>query len=185
MTIAKRMVALCFAVGLAGATVACSKSDESATKTSEKPTTTESSSDNDSGGDSDSGGLGDIPNLGNMEECLGVAAAYSQMLLAPSAALGGGLTEEQMAEYEKSMEELGASVPDDLKDDLEVVTTAYNTYFKEVGSVLKDGDFLSSADDELDRDFPDQTMRVHTVSSSSIPARSAESTDIAADTPPR
>ena len=57
------------------------------------------------------------------------------------------LTEEQMAEYEKSMEELGASVPDDLKDDLEVVTTAYNTYFKEVGSVLKDGDFLSSADE--------------------------------------
>lgn len=149
MNPAKRVLALCVAVLLAGSVAACSKSEDTAATTttakasSDKSTTTEK----DSGDSTDSGdsSTGDF-DMGNLEECMAVSTAWLSIVGAPLAALGGQMTEADIEEFNAQLEELESQVPDDIKGDMAIVGEAYAEYFQAMGELMQEGDLLTNAD---------------------------------------
>ena len=152
MTFAKRVVALFLAVFLVGAMAACSSTD-TAEKTSEQSNSNsgdDSSSSDDDSSSSDDGSSSDdltgIPGLGNLEECMSIIAIWGQ-IGAAGAAASGDLSDQEIADYEEAMDQLGAEIPSELADEAEVLSKAYAEFFAE----LQDGN-LVSAGEVLDTD---------------------------------
>ena len=140
---ARSIAAVFAAVLLVGSLAGCSKkdsgSDDSAsdkTEETQKSTTTESDDSSDSDSESDSsGGLDDVTDL--MGDCGQAAILYSS-LIASSASLMGGATDEQIKDLEEQAESLRDDVPKDLHDDMEVVAEAY----KKFAVALSKGSFM-------------------------------------------
>jgi len=164
MTIAKRLVALFVAVFLVGAMAACSKSDDSAQKTSEQSNTKSDSGDDSSSSGDDSSSSDDdsssndasgIPGLGNLDDCMSIIAVWGQIGAAAGAA-SGQMTEQEIADYEQALDELGSEIPDELKDDVEVLSNAYAEFF----AALEDGDMVAASEKITTSDVEDATTAI-------------------------
>ena len=113
----------------------------------------------DDSGDSDSGDsvddldlpddldITDIPGVD--DDCAEFALAYSTVFLGGFAAMFGG--EEEMAEVQAELDELGASVPAEISDEFDIVTESYNEFFEAIG----DGGLLGAADVPAPEDDPE------------------------------
>ena len=110
-----------------------------------------SSGDDSSSSGDDSSSSDDIPDLGNLDDCLEASAAFLQITLIPLGAAFGG-SEEDMAELEQSLEELDASIPDEVSDDYQIVREAYADYAEAMGGLDLSGDPTAL----LDPDVADQ-----------------------------
>jgi len=88
---------------------------------------------------------GDLGDLGEgLEElddmmdsgCLEFSLAYASVFLSGLGAFGG-MSEEEVAQAQADLEELQASVPEELSEDFATVSEAYSSYFEELaGSTL-------------------------------------------------
>jgi hypothetical protein len=127
---------------------ACSNDDNSDTASASSNDRDKSSDSNDSGNSDDPGsdpdevpGLDDltenIPGLGDMGDCISQAAAFSSLYFET---LGG---ENGAKDAQRKAEELKAVLPDDLHDDIDVISKA-------IGQVAEEG--LLSGTDALDTD---------------------------------
>jgi hypothetical protein len=127
---------------------ACSSDDSSDTASGSSNDRDANSDSNDSGNSDDPGsnpdeipGLDDltesIPGLGDMGDCINQAAAFSSLYFET---LGG---EDGAKDAQRKAEELKAVLPDDLHDDIDVISKA-------IGQVAEEG--LLSGTDALDTD---------------------------------
>ena len=133
-TTTRRIAAATAALALAASVAACSSGDDVATNTTQRVSDAPSNA----GGNDAPGGLGDLPNMGAMGDCLAVAATYAQLWLVPAMAMGG-ITEDQLEEYQSDLSGLEGKVPDEIREDMETVTDAFTEFYEELGAVMKAG----------------------------------------------
>ena len=145
----RKLLALSLAAVMALSLAACgsdssddqssqSRDDESELSASQGDggSSSDGDSSSDDGSSSDGDSSSDVPDLGNMGDCVEAAAAFAQVTLIPLG-LTFGATEEDLAELQDSLDELDASIPDEVKDDYEVLRDAY----AEFGEVMSGVDF--------------------------------------------
>jgi len=91
---------------------------------------TDDSSSDDSG---DSTGLDDLPDMGELGDCLAVSMTYASLGLASLSGFMGGeeLSDADLKELQKAIDELRGELPKELKDDFEVVAEVYGKGAKE------------------------------------------------------
>ncbi len=94
----------------------------------------------------DSDDLDDIPDVFG-GDCLEFALAYSTVFLGGAAALFG--SDEDVADMQSELDDLGGSVPSDIADEFDTVTEAYNEFFEAVGDegLFGAGDIPAPEDD--------------------------------------
>ena len=127
-----------------------------------------SSSDDDTSSDDDSldddgSSSDDVPGLGDIDDfeaCIEASAAYFNIVLLPMS-LSMGASEEDIAELESELDELGADIPSELEDDFEVMADAFSEY----AEALKDLDLTDPSaflDESVMEDFENATAALET-----------------------
>ncbi len=133
-------------------------SDDTEQESNDTDTTAGDSGDSgDSGDTEDTGDLGDLGDLGDDlgdlgdlgGDCLEFSLAYSGLYLS----VLGAVDEESAQEIQDSIDELNASVPDDIADDFETVSAAISDWvdaISEYGLLSEEATQASEALDEGD-----------------------------------
>jgi hypothetical protein len=148
---------------LAGLVGCSSKKSDTTTEAGGRETAgtsaeTESAEGDGGSGDSSSGGSAstdelDLSNLGGLGNCLEIGAAYASVHLN---ALGAG-DEQTRAELEKTLDQLKGELPDDIRDDLQVIADgiARSKNLVEVGEFF-DSEEYTKANANIERYINEQ-----------------------------
>jgi hypothetical protein len=168
----RKLIALLLAGLLVAGLVGCSSSDdksedvksEGATTTDKDDSNKDDKSSTEDDTDSTDGDLGDLNALGG--ECLTAATAFLTLGLAPLTFLGGA-TDEQIKEFEDSVAEVEANIPEEIKDDFETVGKAYREYAEELRGLSGDildpeyGEQVEAAAEKLETpEFEEANARI-------------------------
>jgi hypothetical protein len=159
----RKLGALLLAGLLLAGLVGCSSKKSSTTEAESRETTESAGGSGSSGDDGGSGGSSsggdsstdqlDLSDLGGFGNCVEIGAAYASIYLN---ALGAG-DEQTKAELEKTLDQLKGEVPEDVRDDLQVIADgiARSKNLVEVGEFF-DSEEYTKANANIERYINEQ-----------------------------
>ncbi len=155
---ARSIAAVFVAALLVGSLASCSKKDsgsseDGAADNTEQSATGDDSSAGDAPGSDEASGSGGLADIGS--DCFQAKLAFGTMM-ASTGAFVSGATEEQLRELEDQAAELQDAVPEDLRDDMRVLTDAFDDFATALGRNGIMSDEAQDAAEQMDSDEVDE-----------------------------